>query len=168
MMSLKGAAEILSLGFKPIFAIFLGTGLLLFGGDTWLGISESDKFLTSIRGWTVVVFYISGAFSVITIVGEASKAVMVIVDFLSFRKKGRLRLDNLAEDEKKILYGFFIPDEPQVQRLPTDDPVVRSLVGNGILESISSIGGINNFDATYQVSDWARKYIDKDHEKLIW
>lgn len=149
---------------KPLLAIALSSGFVLFVPASVLDSLAMAKLVNEYRAWFGGAFTLSCAY----LLAHAIKSVWgIILQLRDTRLLTNQRMKwfaSLTPDEKNRLLPY-IEDERASVTYPVGDGVVGGLMGKGILFRSSNIGhAVSGFP--YNLQPWAREMLQKHPEYL--
>jgi hypothetical protein len=149
---------------KPLLAIALCSGFMLFASDSVLKLLSMTSLVGQYRAWLGGAFTLSCAY---LLAHGLNSCAVIFIEVLNTRTltKRRMRwLATLTPDEKNRLVPYIDSDRASVT-YPVNDGVVGGLVGKGVLFRSSNVGhAINGFP--YNLQPWARDAFLKHPEYL--
>lgn len=149
---------------KPLLAVALGSGFLLFGPSSMLGSAGMVKLVSEYRPWLGGAFVLSCAYLLAHAVKYFADVIKAWQGARSLDKQRAKWLKSLTPDEKGRLIPY-IRDERASVTYPVGDGVVGGLQGKGILYRASNIGhAISGFP--YNLQPWAREILTEHPEYL--
>ncbi|WP_321958139.1 superinfection exclusion B family protein [Paraburkholderia bannensis] len=149
---------------KPLLAVALGSGFLLFARPSILDAAGMTKIVADYRPWLGGAFTLSCAYLLAHAVKYAADSVTAWQQSKNLDKRRAKWLATLTPDERGRLIPY-IRDQRASVRYPIEDGVVGGLVGKGILFRSSNVGhAISGF--AFNLQPWAREELEKRPELL--
>ena len=149
---------------KLIFALAATAGLLVFAPARFLNTLGLDVLMASYRGWVGGAFLLFATLLVAHIGAWGYKAVRPwVVQFVLIRR-GRRRLRQLDDVEKRLLAKFLNAKSRSI-RVDIEDGTVHVLGREMILFQASKIGDFEDGFA-FAIQPWAWEHLQKHPELL--
>lgn len=153
----------LKLGTKPLLAVALATGVVLFAPQSWTAALGLGQLASEYRPWLGGAFLLSSA--LVTVNGGARtwRWWQERRQHQELRQKRIERLHNLAPQEKEILRAY-IAERTRTKKISVLNETATALTRAGILRQTSSIGTL--YGHPFTVADWAWGYLH-EHPELL-
>ncbi|HDR9140863.1 hypothetical protein WK80_16415 [Burkholderia multivorans] len=149
---------------KPLLAIALGSGFLLFARPSILDAAGMTKIVADYRPWIGGAFTLSCAYLLSHAVKYAADGINAWLRSRSLDKQRAKWLASLTPDERGRLIPF-IRDQRASVKFPIEDGVVGGLVRKGIMFRSSNVGhAISGF--AFNLQPWAREELERHPELL--
>jgi Super-infection exclusion protein B len=162
--SINGAVKTFSeLAVKPLIAIAVASGFLLFIPASVVAQLGMSKFVMDYRSWLGLAFVVSCAYLLAYAVVDLVKRVHDHFEVRAIRKAQSQYLRSLTPDERARLRPYIGEQRSSVVYQITDG-VVGGLVGKGILFRSSNIGHGTGF--AFNIQPWARSELEKNPSLL--
>lgn len=162
-MDISKFIDLLKLTPRYLIPVVLVSSILLFAPLSFLDQIGLSSFATQFKPYIAVVFLLSSALSI-------THWVTVLVNFIVKRVKRRntensyyKRLENLSDEEKKLLKRYMDHNTKTQYFFPADG-VALGLEAQGILFRVSDIGEFSHFP--YNIQPWAWEHL-KNHRELL-
>jgi hypothetical protein len=147
------------LAVKPLLAVAVASGLLVFAPASAITKLGMDKFVTDYRSWLGFALVVSCAYLFAHAIVFIAKLVHERFEVRAIRKAQSEYLKNLTSDEKARLAPYIGGQRSSVVYQITDG-VVDGLVAKGILFRSSNIGHGTGF--SFNIQPWARSEIEEN------
>lgn len=162
--SINGAVKTFSeLAVKPLIAIAVASGFLLFIPASVVAQLGMSKFVMDYRSWLGLAFVVSCAYLLAHAVVDLVKRVHDHFEVRAIWKAQSQYLRSLTPDERARLRPYIGEQRSSVVYQITDG-VVGGLVGKGILFRSSNIGHGTGF--AFNIQPWARSELEKNPSLL--
>lgn len=149
---------------KPLLAIALGSGFLLFARPSILDAAGMTRIVAQYRPWLGGAFTLSCAYLLAHVVKYVTDVINGLLRSRDLDRRRAKWLSTLTPDEKGRLIPY-IRDQRASVKYPIDDGVVAGLVGKGVLFRASTIGhAVSGF--AFNLQPWAREELEKRPELL--
>ncbi|TAM51219.1 MAG: hypothetical protein EPN57_18370 [Paraburkholderia sp.] len=149
---------------KPLLAIALGSGSLLFARPSLLDAAGMTNIVGKYRPWLGGAFTLACAYLLAHVVKFVDDGINAWLLSRNLDKRRVKWLASLAPDERGRLIPY-IRDQRASVKYPIEDGVVGELVGKGILFRSSNVGhAISGF--AFNLQPWAREELEKRPELL--
>lgn len=149
---------------KPLLAIAVGSGFLLFARPSILDAAGMTKIVADYRPWLGGALTLSFAYLFTHGVKYVAGRINAWLRSRGLDKQRTKWLSSLTPDERGRLIPY-IRDQRASMRYPIEDGVVGGLVGKGILFRSSNVGhAISGF--SFNLQPWAREELDRRPELL--
>lgn len=151
------------LAVKPLLAVAVASGALVFAPATIVAKLGMDKFVAEHRSWLGLALLVSCAYLFAHAVVFLAREVRDKFETRAVRKAQIEYLKGLAPDEKSRL-APYIQDQKSSVVYQITDGVVHGLVAKGILFRSSDVGFGTGF--SFNIQPWARIEIEKNPSLL--
>lgn len=163
---IKELIPILKIGQIPLFGLFFGSSLLLFGPDSLLELIGLTEFLRA--NHSIIGGIWLGSFCLL--LGHlSSKLESMVVPYLKEKRRIKLlkrRVTNLSNSEKEALRSFF-ENNSKTQPFDMSHGVIGGLEALGVVFRSSNISVGEMFFA-YTLQPWAWTHFGENPELIDW
>jgi hypothetical protein len=163
-MDWSNLLDALKLSPRYLVPVALASGFLLFSPADYLTVMGLDTLVNSYRSWIGLVFLVSAALLITSLIQQAWSLSKVRYARFRTRRAAHKRLNHLTAEEKDILRGYIV-NQTRTQVLDFASGVVKGLEHEGIIYQASPLGSLLDGFA-YNIQPWAWDYLN-DHKELL-
>jgi hypothetical protein len=160
----EGIKAVGQIAVKPLIAIALASGVLLYAPAHAVAATGLTDFLAKYRMWVGLALLVSCAYLMAHGLAWLFNVVGTLLDDVRMRKVRRKWLKTLTPDEKAVLVPY-IRDQVASITFGLNDGAVRGLEGKGVLYRASSVSYGLGFP--FNMQPWAREILSADPELLM-
>ena len=165
MVDVSKLSEWLKLKPKYLFALGLGSGLLIFSPVSFLEKLGLIELATDFRPWIGALFLLSAVLLITNILSKLGTPIQRKFEDMLFVRRKAKHFKELTPAEKHILRRYLEGDTRTLD-LNVSDGVTNGLIAAKILYRASTLGDMSGYFA-HNIQPWAWRYLKKHPEMVV-